>query len=178
MSLFSRYAQAFADVVIATKLDPRKVEEELGSFVGILGSVPELRSIWENPAVDAGQKRAVLDKIIEHIGGSRVLRNFLAVVIDHHRIAALPKIARQFELDLNARLGLADAEITSARGLSESEKRALEARVGQVTGKQVRARYATDPALLGGAVVKVGSTVYDGSIRGQLEKLKRELSAG
>ena len=86
--------------------------------------------------------------------------------------------ARQLELELNERLGLADAEVTSARELSDAERRALEARVGEVTGKKVRARYRTDAKVLGGAVVKVGSTIYDGSIRGQLERLKQELSSG
>ena len=178
MSVFSRYARAFADVVIETKLDPRKVEDELRSFVRIVESVPDLRTVWENPSVEARQKRAVLDQIIAHIGGSRTLRNFIAVLIDHRRIAALPEIARQFEIDLNERLGLADAEVTSARELNDSEKRSLEARVGEVIGKKVRARYKTDARVLGGAVVKVGSTIYDGSIRGQLERLKQELSAG
>jgi len=177
MSVFSRYARAFADVVVEKKLDPRKTEDELGTFVGIVESVPDLRTVWESPSVDARQKRAVLDRIIAHIGGSRMLRNFMAVLIDHRRVAALPEIARQFELELNERLGLADAEVTSARELNDPEKRALEARVGQVTGKKVRARYKTDAKVLGGAVVKVGSTIYDGSIRGQLETLKEALSS-
>ena len=178
MSVFSRYARAFADVVVERKLDPRKVEDELAAFVRIVESVPDLRTVWESPSVDARQKHAVLDKIVARIAGSRLLRNFIAVLIDHRRVAALPEIARQFELELNERLGLADAEVTSARELSDSEKQALEARVGQVTGKKVRARYKTDAKVLGGAVVKVGSTIYDGSIRGQLEKLKQELAAG
>ncbi len=177
MSVFSRYARAFADVVIEKKLDPRKVEDELWSFVKIVESVPDLRTVWENPSVEARQKRAVLDQIINRIGGSRMLRNFVAVLIDHRRVAALPEIARQFELDLNERMGLADAEVTSARELNDAEKRALESRVSQVTGKTVRARYKTDARVLGGAVVKVGSTIYDGSIRGQLEKLKEALSS-
>jgi len=176
MSVFSRYARAFTEVVIEKKLDPRTVEDELWSFVRIVESVPDLRVVWENPSVDARQKRALLDQIVKRMGGTRMLRNFIAVLIDHRRVAALPEIARQFELDLNDRLGLADAEVTSARELSDPEKRALEARVSQVTGKKVRARYQTDANVLGGAVVKVGSTVYDGSIRGQLEKLKEALS--
>jgi F-type H+-transporting ATPase subunit delta len=165
MSVFSRYARAFADVVIEKKLDPRRVEDELGAFVRIVESVPVLRTVWENPAVEERQKHAVLDQI-----------NFIAVLIDHRRVAALPEIARQFGIDLNERLGLADAEVVSARELSDLEKRALEARVGEVTGKKVRARYKTDAKVLGGAVVRVGSTIYDGSIRGQLEKLKEALS--
>jgi F-type H+-transporting ATPase subunit delta len=178
MSVFSRYARAFTDVVIDKKLDPRMLEDELWSFVQIVESAPNLRTVWENPAVEAVQKHAVLDQIIKRTGGSRMLRNFIAVLIDHRRIAALPEIARQFEIDLNQRMGLADAEVTSARELSVAEKHALEARVAQVTGKKVRAKYRTDAKVLGGAMVKVGSTIYDGSIRGQLEKLKQELAAG
>jgi F-type H+-transporting ATPase subunit delta len=178
MSVFSRYARAFADVVIGKKLDPRRAEDELAALVQMVESVPVLRTVWESPAVDAREKHAVLDKIIARIGGSRMLRNFVAVLIDNRRVAALPEIARQFELELNERLGLADAEVTSARELTEAERQALEARVRKVTGKEVRARYKTDRKVLGGAVVKVGSTIYDGSIRGQLEKLKQELSSG
>jgi F-type H+-transporting ATPase subunit delta len=177
MSVFSRYARAFTEVVVDRKLDPRKVEDELWAFVSIVESAPNLRAIWENPSVDARQKRAVLDHIVAHVGASRMLRNFIAVLIDHHRVAALPEIARQFEIDINERLGLADAEVTSARELNDSEKHALEARVGEVTGKKVRARYKTDSSVLGGAVVKVGSTIYDGSIHGQLQKLKEALSS-
>lgn len=177
MSVFSRYARAFTDVVVEKKLDPRKTEDELGAIVRIVESVPDLRTVWENPSVDARQKHAVLDQITTRIGGSRMLRNFIAVLIDHRRVAALPEIARQFALELNERLGLADAEVISARELDDTEKRVLEARVGQVTGKKVRARYKTDANVLGGAVVKVGSTIYDGSVRGQLEKLKEALSS-
>ena len=176
MSVFSRFARAFADVVIDKKIDPRKAEDELGAFVKIVESVPALRTVWENPSVETRQKQAVLDHIIARAGASRLLRNFIAVLIDHRRVAALPEIARQFEIDLNERLGLADAEVTSVRELSPPEKQALEARVSQLTGKKVRARYKTDAKVLGGAVVKVGSTIYDGSIRGQLEKLKHELA--
>ncbi|HYY68335.1 MAG TPA: ATP synthase F1 subunit delta [Terriglobales bacterium] len=177
MSVFSRYARAFADVVIENRLDLRQVEEQLGAVVSIVEAAPMLRAVWENPSIEARQKLAVLDQIIARIGASRMLRNFIAVLIDHRRVAALPEIARQFELELNERLGLADAEVTSARELSDPEKRALETRVAEVTGKKVRARYKTDSKVLGGAVVQVGSTIYDGSIRGQLEKLKEALSS-
>lgn len=177
MSVFSRYARAFTDVVMEKKLDPRKVEDELGAFVKIVESAPVLRTVWENPSVAARQKHAVLDQIIARIGASLWLRNFIAVLIDHRRVAALPEIARQFELELNERMGMADAEVTSARELSIEERQALEERVGELTGKKVRARYKTDAKVLGGAVVKVGSTIYDGSIRGQLQKLKEALSS-
>jgi F-type H+-transporting ATPase subunit delta len=172
----SRYARAFADVVFERRLDPRKTEEELRSIADLLASSPELRTIWENPSVTAQQKHAVLGAIVERMGASRMVRNFLALLIDNRRIAALPKILRQLSLELNERLGLAEAEVTTARQLSPEEQRALEAQVARITGRKVRAHYSTDPAVLGGAVVKVGSTVYDGSIRGQLQRLKEALS--
>ncbi len=175
-SVTSRYARAFAEVVLDKRLDRQKTEDELRSFVELLHSNPDLRTIWDNPSVEAAQKHKVLDAIVARTGTSPMVRNFIAVLIDHGRIAALPEIAPQVEVELNQRLGIADAQVTTARQLGDPEKRALETRVGELTGKRVRARYATDPGLLGGAVVKVGSTIYDGSIRGQLERLKKELS--
>jgi F-type H+-transporting ATPase subunit delta len=97
------------------------------------------------------------------------------VLIDHSRINILPDIAKQFETELNTRLGRVEAEVTSARQLSEGERQALVSQVSQTTGRQVSAKYSVDAALLGGAVVRVGSTVYDGSVRGQLQKIKQEL---
>jgi F-type H+-transporting ATPase subunit delta len=172
----NRYARALADVVFQRKLDPRQTEQELNALATLVESAPELRTVWENPSVEAEQKHHVLDAIVARVGASRIVRNFVALLIDHRRIAALPEIARQVELEVNQRFGLVDAEVTTARPLDDSAKRALEARVAVVIGKKVRARYAQNLTLLGGAVVKVGSTVYDGSIRGQLQRLKTELS--
>jgi len=78
-------------------------------------------------------------------------------------------------VELDAQLGFAEAQVTSARQLSEQEKRELESRVATITSKKVRARYAADPDLLGGVKVRVGSTIYDGSVRGRLQKLREEL---
>ena len=174
----SRYARAFAEVVLEQKLDTGKVLAELGSLVELVNSSPQLLAVWENPAVPAEQKRNLLDAIAQRAGVSRQVRNFLAVLIDRGRIVALPLIARQFETELNERLGFVEAEIASARELGEQEKRALEAQIAQVTGRRVRARYVRDAALLGGAVIQVGSTIYDGSVKGQLQRLKEQLSAG
>jgi F-type H+-transporting ATPase subunit delta len=135
----------------------------------------ELRRVWESPAVPAEQKRAVLDAIVGQMGAFKAIRNFMAVIIDHRRIPMLGEIARQFAVELDAQLGFVEAEISSARQLSADEKREVESQVERMTGKKVRAHYASDPGLLGGVMVRVGSTIYDGSIRGQLEKMKQEL---
>jgi F-type H+-transporting ATPase subunit delta len=174
----SRYARALADVVLERKLDAAKTVAELHAIVGVVQGSEELRTIWENPSVAAQQKRGLLDAIVRQLGVSPAVRNFVAIIIDNRRIAALPEITREFEWELNDRLGMTEAEITTWRELGDDEKRALEAQLGRVTGKKVLARYHRDPKLLGGAVIRVGSTIYDGSVRGQLRRLKEELATG
>jgi F-type H+-transporting ATPase subunit delta len=172
----SRYARAFADVVLDKKLDAKQVTEELGAIVELYRSNLELRRVWESPAIPAEQKRRLLDAIIERSAMLRPVRNFVAVLIDHGRISEVEQIARQFQTELNHRLGIVEAEVTSARPLAEAESRELLAEVERVTGKRVSAEYKIDPSLIGGAAIRVGSTVYDGSVRGQLQKMKEQLS--
>jgi F-type H+-transporting ATPase subunit delta len=119
----------------------------------------------------------LLDVIAERDGVSLQVRNLVAVLIDHRRIHFLDPIIRQLEKELDARLGFAEAEITSSRELGAAEKREFEAQVGKLTGKKVRARYGQDASLLGGAVVRLGSTIYDGSVKGQLERIKEAISS-
>ena len=170
-----RYARAFADVVFEQKLDAQKIESEVRTIEAAIEESPALRHTWDNPAVPHPAKFKVLDAIIAKIGGSKITRNFIAVLIERRRINALHDIRLQFEAEMNDRLGIADAEVVAARTLGEDEKRALESQIARVTGKKIRANYATDKDVLGGTVVKVGSTVYDGSVRGQLERLKQQL---
>jgi F-type H+-transporting ATPase subunit delta len=171
----SRYARALVEVVLEQKLDADVTREQLNSFVEAVRESIELRRVWESPAVPAEQKRAVLDALVGQIQAFKAIRNFMAVLIDHHRIPMLGEIARQFAVELDTQLGFVEAEISSARQLSAEEKRQLESQVERLTGKKVRAHYSSDLGLLGGVMVRVGSTIYDGSIRGQLEKMKQEL---
>jgi len=173
----SRYARAFADVVFDRKLDSNQALRELRVVLELQESSVELQRVWANPAIPAEQKRALLDAISSRLGLQKPVRNFLAVLIDHHRITMLAEITRQFERELNDRMGLTEAEITSARELSEGERRELEMRITAITGKRVLAKYATDIKLLGGAMVRIGSTIYDGSVRGQLQRIREQLSS-
>ncbi|HZW51365.1 MAG TPA: ATP synthase F1 subunit delta, partial [Rudaea sp.] len=116
------------------------------------------------------------DTIVARQGVSREVRNLMAVLIDHRRIAALTEITRQIELEIDRRLGLAEAAVTSARELSARERLDLESQIERLTGKKIRAHYALDRTLLGGAMVRLGSTIYDGTVRGQLQRLKGQLS--
>jgi F-type H+-transporting ATPase subunit delta len=176
-SVASSYARAFADVVLSAKLDADRAIAELRTLADLLSQSVELRRVWENPAVPAEQKRNILDVIVQRDGISKPVRNLVAVLIDHRRVAFLTRIVEQLEKELNMRLGFAEAEITSARDLNDTEKRTLEGQVAKVTGKKVRARYALDKALLGGAIVRVGSTIYDGSVQGQLARIKEAISS-
>lgn len=171
----SRYARALVDVVMQQKIDPTAAVQQVNSIVATIKESPDLRKVWEAPDIPADQKRNLLDAIGKQMGLLRTIRNFFAVLIDHQRIAMVEQIARQFEVDLDAELGFAEARVTSARPLSDGEKRDLESRVASITGKKVRARYAANPELLGGVMVQVGSTIYDGTVRGQLQKLRQQL---
>ncbi len=174
----SRYARALADVAVEKKLDADALVAELRLLAQALALSVELRAVLQTPSVPASQKLKVLDAVVGKVGASKVARNFLAVLVQNRRIAALGEIARLFEVEMNRRRGFSEAEVTSWRELGEEEKRALAARLEAVLGGKVRARYKKDESLLGGARIRVGSTIYDGSVRGQLRKLKEQLSGG
>src|SRR5579863_1678615 len=176
-SVASIYARAFADVVLGARLDVNQAVGGLREISRLLAQSSDLRRVWENPAVPAEQKRRLLDAIVQQEGIERHVRNLVAVLIDHRRMQFLERITQQLEKELDARLGFAEAQITSARELGDPEKRTLEAQIEKVTGKKVRAHFGLDATLLGGAVVRVGSTIYDGSVKGQLEKIREAISS-
>jgi F-type H+-transporting ATPase subunit delta len=171
-----RYARAFAEVVEGQKLDAARTVSELTEVAALVRSSSDLRNVLQNPAVNHEQKLSLLDAIMKRIGGGKLLRNFVAVLIDHKRIGQISEIAEEFRKELDQRMGIADARISSARELTVAEKKSLEQRLSAVTGKTVRASYSEDSSLLGGAVVRIGSTIYDGSVRGQLQRMKEEIS--
>jgi F-type H+-transporting ATPase subunit delta len=176
-SVASTYARAFADVVFGAHLDAARALGGLRQIAALFSQSADLRRVWENPAVPADQKRKLLDAIVQRNGIDRPVRNLVAVLIDQRRLPFLSRIVEQLEKELDARLGFTEAQISSARELGDTEKRALENQIEKTTRKKVRARYGLDPSLLGGAVVRIGSTIYDGSVKGQLEKIKEAISS-
>jgi F-type H+-transporting ATPase subunit delta len=171
-SVVNIYARAFADVVFASHLDPAKTLKEAQDLADLVAASKQLRDVWATPSIPAEQKRAVLDAIVKREGISDPVRNFMAVLMDHRRTSFLAAIVKQFELELDQRMGFAEAQITSSRELNEGERGQLESQVQVMVGKKVRARYSRDASLLGGAMVRVGSTIYDGSVAGQLERIR------
>ena len=174
----NRYARAFADVVMAnsSELSPANAAAQLRTFEDLMAESPELRHALESPAVRNSQKRSVIAKMSGSLGMAKLTLNFLFVLIGHRRIALLSEVREAFELEIDQRLGFARAEIVSARPLDKQQSAALEAGLAQMSGKQVRAHYEVDPSLIGGVIARVGSTVYDGSIRGQLQNMRRRIA--
>src|ERR1039458_7827346 len=139
-----RYARALADAIFELRMDVPTSVRDLNAIVAMTAESEDLRRVWENPSIAVDQKRAVLDSLVAQAGTSKIVRNFIAVLIDHQRIRQLPQIARQFELELNSRLGFADAEVTSVHELGAQDRQSIERQIEHVVGKQVRARYRSE----------------------------------
>jgi len=169
-----RYAAALADVAVERK-NSETIKRNLAAFVEAFSSVADLRNALESPALNAEVKRKVIAEVAGKMGLDVAVRNFIYLVVDHRRTEILPEIEEAFLLELNERLGIVEAEVTSAHELNDDEKRQLRTVLEQRTGKKVEARFQIDSALLGGAIVRLGSTIYDGSVRDQLKRLREQL---
>lgn len=174
----NRYARALVDLVLApgSSLKPEEAVEQLRAVEQIVAESWELRNALLTPAIQTSRKRAVMGKLLEKIQASHLIRNFTFVVIDHRRIAMIAEIREAFELLVDERLGFVRAEVTSPALLDDRRRGNLETELSRMTGKRMRLRFAVDAELLGGAVARIGSRVYDGSLRGQLVRMRRELT--
>jgi F-type H+-transporting ATPase subunit delta len=174
----SRYARAFADVIMApgVQFPPAEAVAQLRAIEDVLEQSTDLRHALASPAVRPAQKRAVIERFAEELNLKLFTRNFLSVLIDHHRIGMLGQIREAFESEVDQRLGFVRAEVVSAQPLDAPQAEALKAGLTSMTGKQINARFQVDPSLIGGVLARIGSTVYDGSIRGQLENLRRQIA--
>ncbi|MGB7265840.1 MAG: ATP synthase F1 subunit delta [Terracidiphilus sp.] len=171
----ARYATAFADVVADVKLDTAAIDRQFTDFLATWSGSSELRALFVNPAIPAVQKIAVLDKLNAKMGLQKELRNLLAVLISNNRIGHVADVAAAYRRILQERMGIRPAEIVTARELAADERAALVTEAGKLAGAKVDASFKLDKSILGGAVVRIGSTVYDGSVRGRLDRLKEAL---
>jgi F-type H+-transporting ATPase subunit delta len=172
-----RYAKALLDIVMApgSGVDPHKVLENLRAIASLVDTAPNLKTALLSPAVSPSRKRAVVGRLMETMGVVKAVRNLIFVVIDHRRILQLASIVDAYENLLDERLGFVRADVSSARELSSTQRTSLEAELSRLANKKAKAAYAIDPALIGGVVARVGSIVYDGSVRGELARLKVKL---
>jgi F-type H+-transporting ATPase subunit delta len=177
LAVASRYARALVDLVLrpGAGLEPHAAIDQIRGIETAIRSSAELRNVLLSPAVAPARKRAVIARLAASLGIAPLVRNFLFVVIDHRRTDLLDEIREAFETLVDERLGVVRADVTSARTLSPGQQRELQEQLSRLTGKQVRMEYAVDPNLLGGVSARIGSTIYDGSVRGQLDGLRRRL---
>lgn len=179
IAVANQYAKALLDVVLkdGSGTPALGILAQLESFRDALALSAELREVLMTPAITSQAKRKALDRIAALLGLSPVVVNFLNLVKDRRRIALMADICAAFREQMDARLGILRARVASARDLSADQKQALTDRLRSATGKSVDVDYSVDPKLVGGATVAIGSTIYDGSVRGQLEGLRLRLTS-
>jgi len=170
-----RYATALADVITEQR-EEAAVRAELAEWERMLSANPALLEIFSNPTVGYEQKQKVLNELISRTKVRSTTANFLRVLLKNQRLADLPQVTKRLAQILDERSGVISADVISAQPLSAATTAALAERLGDITGKKVNLNFATDESLLGGIVTRIGSTVYDGSVRNQLERLGQELA--
>jgi F-type H+-transporting ATPase subunit delta len=170
----NRYARALADVVAAGG-NYRQVLGELEHFAAVYHGSAELREVSETPAVAMASKLSVLDSVVAHLGSSHTTLNFLRVLLSHYRLPLLDEVIQAFRKVCYARMGVVEVKISSASDLREPERELLRTRFKELTRQQPELEFHVDRNLIGGILAQIGSTVYDGSIRGHLDRIREQL---
>jgi F-type H+-transporting ATPase subunit delta len=173
-ALAERYAGALVDVALE-KHQADQVKQELAAFADMVRESPDLHAFLSNPSIARAAKHSAIDALVARMGASRTLRNYLFVIVDQRRAAMLVEIQEAFSRLLDARQGIVQAAVASAAELTVKQREELGVALGKLTGEKVQMQFTTDAALIGGAVVRIGSTIYDGSVRKQLELMRARM---
>jgi F-type H+-transporting ATPase subunit delta len=169
-----RYAAAMADAAM-DKENATQVKADVAAFIQVFRANADLRNCLQSPAIAIEIKQKVVTDVCAKMGLTDGVRNFISLIVGHGRTELLGVAERVLGEELNDRMGIAAAEVVSARELSDAERKELTATLEQRVGKKIEAQFREDQDLLGGAVVRVGSTVYDGSVREKLNRLREQL---
>ena len=172
-----RYATALADVVTA-RGEAQEVQKELRDWAEMMQSNEQLLEVFRNPTIPYEQKRKVLNTLIARTRVRPTTANFLQVLLQNQRLAELDEVNKRFTQLLDERSGVVSAQVTTARPVPQSSQDSLRAKLAEMTGKSVRLSFTTDEDLIGGIVTRIGSTIYDGSVRNQLQQVKERLAKG
>ena len=135
-----------------------------------------MREFLGNPSLEPSDKLKVLDAVAARVGMEKTVRNFVAVLMDHTRLDALDEVVAEYKTIADEASGIAEVEIVSAKPLEQDERNLLQWKAGELAGSDVRVSWSEDASLLGGAVIRLGSRVFDGSVRGQLQQMKEHLA--
>ena len=171
-----QYANALADIALEQGA-AEPVLKQLADFTAAYQESAELRNFLASPAVEREAKHGVIEKLAARLGASKIIRNFLFIMIDNQRTTLLPQMLESLQLVLQHRQGVAEASVVSATELNDAQKARLQQTFEKLTGKKIQAKYSQDPALLGGALVRIGDTIYDGSLRNRLNQMRARLAA-
>ncbi|RKH45381.1 ATP synthase F1 subunit delta [Corallococcus sicarius] len=178
VSIARRYARAILDVAAeGNRTD--LVAEQLNAFAAVVEHSPELSDVLLNPAYSRAQRSLVVESVLQALPtpADPALSNALRLLVDRNRLGYLPDIARLYRDMADARAGRVRGQVTSAVPLSPDAVTHLQQSLQQLTQRNVVLETRVDPAVLGGASAQVGGTLYDGTLRTQLEQLRRELKS-
>jgi F-type H+-transporting ATPase subunit delta len=171
-----QYANAMADIALEQGA-AEPVLKQLSEFNNAYQESAELRNFLASPAVERDAKHGVIEKLVARMGAGKIIRNFLFVMVDNQRTPLLPQMLETFQAVLQQRQGVAEASVVSATSLNDGQKSQLQQTFEKLTGKKIQAKYSQDPALLGGVQVRIGDTIYDGSLRNRLNQMRARLAA-
>lgn len=180
LALANQYAKALLEVAQAEGggAAAEAALEQIAQFAALLHESRDLRTVLLSPVVDHEVKMRVIARLCEAAGAGRPVRNFLNVVTKKRRLALLDEICARYQALLDEAEGIVRAEVRSAMPVTGAQRAALEDVLRRLTGAEVRCGYSVDPVLVGGVTVRIGSTLYDGSVRGRLEAMRRRLVSG
>ncbi len=172
-----RYSIALADIVLKTG-ETETIKAELADWNQIYASSSDLRNVFSNPAIAHANKVNLLEGLLAKTKPTRTTSNFLRVLLKNGRLGEIGRINDRFDSVLQERSGVVAAEITSAHELSAGDRAEFQTNLEKMTGKKVNINFAINKDIIGGVVTRIGSTVYDGSVKTKLETLKEQLVNG
>ncbi|MGE0865273.1 MAG: ATP synthase F1 subunit delta [Vicinamibacterales bacterium] len=171
----NRYAKALFDVALEEKNDLAQIDRDLQAVVAMMSASPELADASGRSGVTDAARQSLMEAVADKMSLSAPVKKLLVLLAQSRKLAFIPELAAAFRDRLLKHQNIVRAEVTSAVALSPEKTKALADSLGKVTGKQVDLSVRVDPELLGGVVATIGSTVYDGSVRTQLQRLRQEL---
>ena len=171
-----RYARALLDVAVKEKADLELIENELSQFADLFKQYPLLEKVLLNPAVPVPRKRAAVADILAQAKFTPIVTKLLTLLADRDRLVLAPDLLAAYRDRLLDHRGVVRAEVTTATALDAGRTEAIQNGLAALTGRKVLLVTKIDPSIIGGLVARVGSTVYDGSVTRQLEKMKDRLA--
>ena len=177
IAMARRYAEALADVA-NDRNQVDQIDNEIRVFAEMMKSSRELHDTFASPVVSQSDKLKLLEALVARTSTGQMTANLLRTMLGHYRLHHVAEVYEQFRREINERKGLIIAEVTTAGEVGPSEQAKLGRTLEQMTGKRVEFKFKTDPSLIGGMVTRVGSVVYDGSVRTQLQEIKERLKQG